>query len=254
MRQHLVAHLVKDEKILKAWTDANTFVSTGHVLVVTHEERWWLISADDYRQCVHVKTAVPIPRPPGGAILDLQKQLYSGKTPLHQTLPVAQEAKDQKAETNGLGEQCQKPVTASATEQFALDMARVNAITSETKEVVSFLSVIMEDEPSETAPSKGTVTSPVIEGQKNAGTSEAIGEIARFDSPPVGFPPILERLLSKSLWPQADFQALAREFHVMPLKIHDTLNEWADEALGDFILEGEDPVVIRRDLITKGLS
>jgi hypothetical protein len=37
----------------------------------------------------------------------------------------------------------------------------------------------------------------------------------------------------------------------MPLCIRDTLNEWADEALGDFILEGEDPVVVRRELMAK---
>jgi hypothetical protein len=52
-------------------------------------------------------------------------------------------------------------------------------------------------------------------------------------------------------WPQKDFKSLADEFHFMPLNIRDTLNEWADEALGDFILDGEDPVVIRRELITK---
>jgi hypothetical protein len=38
----------------------------------------------------------------------------------------------------------------------------------------------------------------------------------------------------------------------MPLSIHDVINEWADGSLGDFLLEGEDPVVIRRDLIQKG--
>jgi hypothetical protein len=35
------------------------------------------------------------------------------------------------------------------------------------------------------------------------------------------------------------------------LNIRDTLNEWSDETLGDFILDGEDPVVIRRELIAK---
>ena len=38
----------------------------------------------------------------------------------------------------------------------------------------------------------------------------------------------------------------------MPLSIRDTLNEWADEVLGDFILDGEDPVVLRRELIANG--
>jgi hypothetical protein len=37
----------------------------------------------------------------------------------------------------------------------------------------------------------------------------------------------------------------------MPLRIQDVINEWADESLGDFLLEGEDPVIIRRKLILK---
>ena len=37
----------------------------------------------------------------------------------------------------------------------------------------------------------------------------------------------------------------------MPLSIQDVINEWADELLGDFLLEGEDPILIRRELIQK---
>jgi uncharacterized tellurite resistance protein B-like protein len=33
--------------------------------------------------------------------------------------------------------------------------------------------------------------------------------------------------------------------------IRDTLNEWAVESLGDFILDDEDPVIIRRELMAK---
>ena len=35
----------------------------------------------------------------------------------------------------------------------------------------------------------------------------------------------------------------------MPLNIRDTLNEWSDEFLGDFILDGEDPIFVRRELM-----
>ena len=67
----------------------------------------------------------------------------------------------------------------------------------------------------------------------------------------MAFHPILERLLSKDSWPQADFCALAREFNVMPLNIRNVLNEWSDDALGEFIIEGENPINIRRELIKK---
>ena len=37
----------------------------------------------------------------------------------------------------------------------------------------------------------------------------------------------------------------------MPLGVLATLNDWASDVLGDFILEGEDPILVRRELITK---
>jgi hypothetical protein len=73
----------------------------------------------------------------------------------------------------------------------------------------------------------------------------------RFSGLDAAFQPILERLLTRDSWPVPDFNALAREFHFMPLNIRDTLNEWSDETLGDCILDGENPVVIRRELIAK---
>jgi uncharacterized tellurite resistance protein B-like protein len=140
---------------------------------------------------------------------------------------------------------------ASTSQGFVLDMDKVYAITNETKEVVGVLSVLMADEPEKSITPPQQAIVPVAEIPKNANAAQlALGAI-QFSGLEMAFQPILERLLAHDSWPLADFNALAREFQFMPLNIRDTLNEWSDEALGDFILDGEDPVIIRRELMAK---
>jgi uncharacterized tellurite resistance protein B-like protein len=148
-------------------------------------------------------------------------------------------------------EQIQNPDIATKPRDFALDMERVYQITNETKEVVAILSVVMADEPEESIklPSKLTLPAPDI--AKVSSDSKDAPQPARFNGLDAAFHPILERLLTRESWPVDDFDALAREFHFMPGKICEIINEWSDEALGEFILDGDDPVVIRRELIVK---
>ena len=140
---------------------------------------------------------------------------------------------------------------APAPKDFTLDMARVYEITSETKEVVAILSVLMDDEPEKSIAPSATITLPAPEIPKVSGDGNAAPQPPRFNGLDAVFHPILERLLARDSWPQKDFKSLADEFHFMPSKIHGTLNEWSDEKLGDYILDGEDPVIIRRELIGK---
>lgn len=165
---------------------------------------------------------------------------------VQQTCPPSQET-----EPGASGERVPEQVVTPSPQGFALDLSRVYAITNETKEVVAILSVVMEAEKEETLPLPKIVAVPVPKISQASSNSDAKPEPRRFDGLDAAFCIILERLLTRDSWPQADFNALAREFHFMPLNIHDTLNEWADEVLGDFILDGEDPVVIRRELIAK---
>jgi uncharacterized tellurite resistance protein B-like protein len=144
-----------------------------------------------------------------------------------------------------------EPVAAPVPNDFTLDMARVYEITSETKEVVAILSVLMEDEPEKSIAPSATITLPAPEIPKISGDGKVAPQPTRFNGLDAAFHPILERLLARDSWTKNDFKSLADEFHFMPSKIHDTLNEWADEVLGDFILDGEDPVIIHRELIAK---
>jgi hypothetical protein len=136
-------------------------------------------------------------------------------------------------------------------QKFALDMSRVDAITKETEEVAGILSGVMHDDPDESnAPPKSPLT-VVPELPKSPTGCDFARSPSVFAGLDASFHPVLERLLTRDAWPTEDFTALGREFQLMPLCIRDTLNEWADEALGDFILEGEDPVVVRRELMAK---
>ena len=113
------------------------------------------------------------------------------------------------------------------------------------------LSVLMADEPQATVTPSQRVEVSAPEIPQVSGGDKSAPQPSRFGGLNVAFIPILDRLLARDSWPPADFNALAREFQFMPLNIRDTLNEWSDEALGDFILDGEDPVVIRRELLLK---
>lgn len=149
------------------------------------------------------------------------------------------------------GEQISRPIAAPAPKAFALDMERVYQITNETKEVVAILSVWMEDEPEESIAMPASITLPAPEIPKVSSDGKAAPQSARFNGLNAAFHPVLDRLLTRDSWPLPDFNALANEFNFMPLNIRDTLNEWADEALGEFLLDGDDPIVICRELMLK---
>jgi hypothetical protein len=138
-----------------------------------------------------------------------------------------------------------------APQNFALDMSKVDAITKETEEVAGILSGVMHHDPEELTALPKNPLVVATELPKSATGCDSARLPSVFTGLDAAFKPVLERLLTRDSWPPADFNALSREFELMPLCIRDTLNEWADEALGDFILEGEDPVVVRRELMAK---
>lgn len=153
----------------------------------------------------------------------------------------------------GASEPTGQKTAPPASERFRLDMRKVLTITNETEEVVGILSVLMQDEDeTQACPSPtqaGVATAP--EALNTLCEEPVAAGVTQFSGLDPMFQQILERLLARDCWPRSDFDALAREFHLMPLNIQDTLNEWSDEALGDFLLEGEEPVIIRRDLMEK---
>jgi tellurite resistance protein len=121
-----------------------------------------------------------------------------------------------------------------------LDMSRVAAIAQETKEVVAKLSSIMEDK--EAKAEAPPAANPVV-----AAPSDAISVL----NP--NYLPLYHELIAQSQWSKADFNKLAAKYNLMPVAVTDVINGWADDALGDFLIEGEDPVTIHTELLPQAL-
>ena len=139
---------------------------------------------------------------------------------------------------------------SSKSPNFVLDMARVNAIAAESREVVEMLAAAMqeEDESSSVQSSARSAEPPGMEAKPVARNDSV--HITGFAELDASLRPVVAKFSTRESMTRVEFNALAQEFRLMPLALYDAVNEWADEHLGDFLLEGEDPVIIRRELLT----
>lgn len=111
---------------------------------------------------------------------------------------------------------------------FALDHDRIKALTQETHEVISLLSAVMAD------PEEAPSVAPPAAATAPADPMEPIpwleGLEARYHS-------AVLTLVRHDELTTADFDTLAARHHLMPDDLLNAVNTWADEALGDFLLE-----------------
>jgi tellurite resistance protein len=121
-----------------------------------------------------------------------------------------------------------------------LDMSRVAAIAQETREVVAKLSSIMEDK--EAKAEAPPLTTPVVAIPSDA--APALNP---------NYLPLYQELIAQPQWAKADFIKLAAKYNLMPVAVTDVINAWADDALGDFLIEGEDLVTIHTELLPQAL-
>lgn len=126
---------------------------------------------------------------------------------------------------------------------FSLDMSMIASISAETREVVGILSAVLGERP--------TVANDTV-AEPSSLTDDFVAPATDdwMDGLEDSVKPALKKLILQPAWGREEFNALAHEFHQMPLNIFDTVNEWSDEALGDFLLEGENPIEVNRRLIT----
>lgn len=129
---------------------------------------------------------------------------------------------------------------------FQLDMKRVESISQETKEVIGILAkAMLEDDEQIPAIELPPLERPVSSTSPVTSTIEA----CRFAGLEPKYRAVAERLFTKDQWSRAEAAALAQKHQLMLLPVFDALNEWADETFGDFLLEGEDPIVVQRSLL-----
>ena len=176
--------------------------------------------------------------------------------------PIVQEAEPPiPGEQISIPEVHEKP---AARHQFTLDMDRIAQISRETKDVIGLLANVMsEEEPASSTsaipqPNLPVIASETEQKERNiAGvsdlpsTSGPQGYQVPLDTLPEKYRSLFSRLVARDQWPQAEFAQLASEFNLMPLGVIDTINEWADDCLGDFLLEGEDPIILNRELLER---
>lgn len=121
---------------------------------------------------------------------------------------------------------------------FALNQDRIKALTQETQEIISLLSVVMT-EPEE-AP---CFPSSALPRQANPASVEWLeGMEPRYHAAVLS-------LVRHDEITTNDFDCIATDHHLMPDDLLNAVNTWADEALGDFLLERGENVRIFRSLL-----
>lgn len=135
---------------------------------------------------------------------------------------------------------------------LVLDMSRIAAISAETNEVIGLLARAMEDLDDDSAVA---VTPRPVAALSPAPmpTTETPGPSAPSASFPhleAGFHPALRELLQAEQWTRDAFEDIARRHQLMPFALMEALNEWSNEHLGDQILEGEETIIVYRQLLS----
>ncbi len=164
----------------------------------------------------------------------------------------------QSAESRRTDGEAISPLGTDATCPLALklDMARVAAISAETHEVIGLLAKAMADDDGSGEPDVAprfapTSTPTVAEVTPAKPVDDGMATFLRgkLQSLDAKWHPIVLRLAARDSWSRTEFDSLAREHQFMPLSVFDAVNEWADQHLGDFLLEGEDSVTVHRSLL-----
>jgi len=128
------------------------------------------------------------------------------------------------------------PPRSHATTAFALNEDRIKALTEETRQVISMLSVVMA-EPSEAA--SVPVTQPRI----------AESSVEWLSGLPERYQSAVLKLTQFDEVTSQDFDRIASEAHLTPEDLLNSVNAWSDEALGDFLFERKDNVRVFRNLL-----
>jgi hypothetical protein len=120
------------------------------------------------------------------------------------------------------------------TEPFALDITRIEALSIETREVAALLSEIMTDDPDE------------AEKLEEPASPQGPGWLTQLES---RFQAPLLTLIARHEISREDFNLLAAQHHLIPEDLLCSINTWADDTLGDFLIEEGALLQIHRELI-----
>lgn len=142
-----------------------------------------------------------------------------------------------------------------------LDLDRIRKLRAESDEVAKMLLDAMSqtklgEEPEELGEGAREVRvesslpalvqiAPVIESVRASGSERLLSELAE------GTRQLVQDLITKDTWTRADLEQLVRKHGRTVAAALEEINGWADERLGDFLVDGDDPARINRDLLNK---
>jgi len=121
---------------------------------------------------------------------------------------------------------------------FTLNQDRIKTLTQETQEVISLLSIVMAEPEEMPSPPSAAFSplarSPAVEwlNELEARYHAAVLSLVRYDEITTN-----------------DFDCIAADHHLMPDDLFNAVNTWADETLGDFLLDRGENVRIVRGLL-----
>lgn len=127
------------------------------------------------------------------------------------------------------GETIPRPTVASS---FSLDMERIRSLTEETAEVVSILSRALEEEVTDDSEEPSS-----IDQSKTEISVQHPEWIASLDD---RYKNALIEIITSMDQSNFDFDAIIDSHHLLPDDFIDGVNSWADESLGDFLIESDD--------------
>jgi uncharacterized tellurite resistance protein B-like protein len=133
------------------------------------------------------------------------------------------------------GEMIPSPASTVPT----LNAAAIEAILAETREVAALLSEVLDDDDDRDA--TPIPSPPRIENPAN-------GEWSTLD---FRFHGVLRELLTRPTWTVGDVRALALRSKLMPGAILETLNAWAEDRFGDYVIEEEGDWRINTQLLER---
>ncbi|MCB1090095.1 MAG: TerB family tellurite resistance protein, partial [Verrucomicrobiae bacterium] len=135
------------------------------------------------------------------------------------------------------------PRKSDPEHSFQLDMSKIAAITAETSEVIGVLSSIMDDEEEEEEEQVEEFNSQAEDGTAPNAAPWMEGLEERYQA-------ALSEMLQHGEVTRDQLSEIAKKHHAMPVDLVDTINAWADESLGDFLIEDEgDRFVLYLDLV-----
>jgi uncharacterized tellurite resistance protein B-like protein len=175
-----------------------------------------IITSDERRSLIKIANAFELPATLLDDILEEDREFatatVSGKVP---------PARNGEAIPNAAEE---------AQKGFSLDMARISEIVEETDQVVRMLAdVLAEDEQADQTTSI----------DKECESSKSFPEW--METLDAAYRPTLDAILAEGeTLASARLDEISETQHLLPIAVIDTINSWADEELGDFLLEGSE--------------